>query len=1177
MALELTPAQKAAIEIHDRDLIVVAAAGSGKTHVLVQRFIQLLLNDFTQPLNAIVAITFTRKAAQEMRDRVRQELLKLLDDEEDARRRDAYQRWISQMDSARIQTIHSLCSDILRTNAAVVDLDPAFEVLEEGDAYLLQERAIEETLRAIALEMDDALTDLSEVKLIAEHGLFAVRNALKRAAFSGIVEEIPSDGDLFDLWVDTWEQYVFDSAKRVIASPLTQDVLSIPAPNNLQDKLWLVVNAVQQNLSRLKSTLAQDEFDPDEIIEALEAAKAIDLRGGSAKSWGGKEFITHYKDILKAFRKELEALQLVTISKLDEHAAYNQTLWLSLISRIQKRYQTLKQNASALDYDDLERYTCELLEGAQGEAVRNRYSGELRHILVDEFQDTSQIQWRIIKALAPPSGLFVVGDPRQSIYAFRGADVSVFGHVQRAIEHGGGQTIELARSFRSHHRLVDVINHIFSQILYRDEHSPVRDYEIAYGQPIEAARLDAPTNKPPVELLLLKPESKDDVDDKYVWEAYEIAERIQQMIDAKLPIYDKRKQETRPIEYGDIAVLFRRTTHLSTYEDAFKDVGLNYVTLGGSSFFKRQEIWDVLNLLRAVYNPQDNLSLAVALRSPLFGFSDDMLYRLRRNTNNTLWDVLFSEDLDGFPPDDLKLLAVARACLQHLQRHIGRMLIADLLNHALSVTGYLATLSSLQGGNRLRRNVEKLVEIARMSGKVMLGEFLRYIEDITDREVRESEAALTPEDAVQLMTVHASKGLEFPVVIIADAVGTGIRGSGDLLVRDGNSWACKVNITPTELEAPFYYTYLSDLQKAREIAESRRLFYVAATRAQDYLIISSYVEKTENVSGKDTWLGWLWDALELDSTSGNPNIEGVEIIYRDTPPRRGERRAASQTSLWDKAEIRQLKPFSEQARPPAGLATVHTEPTAIARHLSASHLADVGTVAWGDERERPRYKRRLLSNLRQDAPSLIRLATLPRVTRPASARQIGEIVHAALRHWRFPDQTPNMGDILRGYASQVGLMTDKAIDWATRQAEELLMQFQDSELYQQAEDARTRGEPFYTELPFIYPVGQRLIHGVIDLLFKHYGQWHIVDYKTTTLWKGQDLETHARRYHLQVGVYAAATWRYLESFGESQPPQVHIHYIRYGRSILVPTEVWQKEVGAIEHHIKQVMDIQEAQ
>ncbi len=1171
MALELTPAQKKAIETHDRDLIVVAAAGSGKTHVLVQRFIQLLLNDITQPLNAIVAITFTRKAAQEMRDRVRQELLNLLRDEEDARRRDAYQRWISQMDRARIQTIHSLCSDILRINAAVVELDPAFEVLEEGDAYLLQERAIEETLRDIALERDGA----PEVKLIMEHGLYIVRNALKRAAFSGAVETVPSVGDLFETWADVWEQYIFDSAQRVLASPFAQNVLSIPQPDNLQDKIWLVVNTVHQNLARLKLILAQEEANPYEVVQLLEATyKVINLQGGSAKSWGGKEFLNEYKNVLKAFCEYVKSLNLAPISQLDEHAADNQHLWLSLIARIQARYQALKKNINALDYDDLEHYTCALLEGAQGEDIRNRYRGEVRHILVDEFQDTNQTQWYIIKALAPPSGLFVVGDPRQSIYAFRGADVSVFGRVQRAIECGGGQTIALTRSFRSHQGLIDVINHIFSQILCRDEHSPVRDYEIAYGQPMEAMRLDAPTDKPPVELLLLNPESKDDVDDKYIWEAYEIAERIQQMIDAKLLIYDKHKQATRPIELGDIAVLFRRTTYLATYEDAFKDVGLHYVTLGGSSFFKRQEIWDVLNLLRAAYNPQDNLALAVALRSPLFGFSDDMLYRLRRDRKTALWDALFSANSADFSPDEQQLLAAARSCLQHLQKHIGRALIADLINYALRETGYLATLSSLQGGNRLRRNVEKLVEIARLSGKVMLGEFLRYIEDITDREVRESEAALTPEDAVQLMTVHASKGLEFPVVIIADIDGTAISASRDLLVRDGDSWACRVNTTSAKSEKPFYYTYLSELQKAREIAESRRLFYVAATRAQDYLIISAYVEKIENLSGKDTWLGWLWNALKLDNAL-KPDIAGVEVILRDKPLRRGQSRTASQVPLWDRVAVRQLKPFNEQAQPPLGLATVQVEPTAIARHLSASHLADVGAVAWGDEQERPQYRRRLLNRLRQDAPSIVRLATLPRVTRPASARQIGEMVHAALRHWRFPNQTPNMRDILRGYASQVGLMTDKAIDWAVQQAEELLIQFQGSTLYQQGEDARRRGEPFYTELPFIYPIGQRLIHGVIDLLFKHNGQWHIVDYKTATLWKGQTLVTHARRYYLQVGVYAAATWKYLERFGAVQPPQVHIHYIRYGRSITVPTEVWQQEVAAIEHHIEQVMDTQE--
>ena len=271
--------------------------------------------------------------------------------------------------------------------------------------------------------------------------------------------------------------------------------------------------------------------------------------------------------------------------------------------------------------------------------MRARYLGaEFKHVLVDEFQDTNAAQWTIIQRLADPTQpgrLFVVGDPKQSIYGFRGADVSVFDRVRDEIT-AQGASLELATSFRTHHRLVECLNALFAHLLQRDPHSPVSEYEIALGARMEAHRQEAPSDAPVLELLLLDKErlKEAEFDEEQAarhWEAREIARRLKQMVEVEGRIvFDKKQQIHRPMHYGDAALLFQAMSSVTIYEEVFKAEGIPYLTVAGKGYYDRQEVWDLLNLLRALYNPADDLALAAALRSPLFSLSDDALLALRR-------------------------------------------------------------------------------------------------------------------------------------------------------------------------------------------------------------------------------------------------------------------------------------------------------------------------------------------------------------------------------------------------------------------------------------------------------------------------------------------------------------------------------------------------------------------
>ncbi len=849
--MPLTEAQEVAIHNHDDNLIVIAGAGSGKTYVLVRRYLDLLDRNPDWALNALVAITFTQKAAQEMRDRVRQHLQQQADADPDA------ERWanrLAAMDSARIDTIHGLCASILRANAAAANVDPAFTVLDEIEARVLIDTVIDDLLRD--LEPGDPV-----LGLFTEYGEREIRATLRTLAPLDLPE-----GDLFARWQDQWREDAEAELRRFdqwwAESALVNWSDGIPDGDKLAD-IWLTYQAL---IARL-----QAESDLAAGLEALADLKAIPLRGGSAKAWG-EDGLKAAKAALKSVKAQADdCLKRIgdPPGDLDRRAAALLPLWATLIARVRDRYRAAKIDRAALDFDDLEMLTRDLL---QDDAVRDRYLGaEFRHVLVDEFQDTNAAQWAIIQRLADPAlpgCLFVVGDPKQSIYGFRGADVSVFEGVRGAVARQG-QSVDLDCSFRSHSALIACFNQLFARLLVRDPASAVRDYQVEYGGGMWAQREAAPGDAPLIELVLIDKNrvkaaglSEDQAARRV--EAREIARRLKQIVEVEQrPIYDKQAEAIRPIDYGDVALLLQALTNVTLYEEAFKAEGIPYLTIAGKGYFDRQEVWDLLNLLRALYNPADNLALAAALRSPLFSLSDEALLRLRRLRDDSgaliaLWDAL---DYADQVADEADLVAFARDTLRDLRASAGRVTIAELLRSALEATGYLAVLTGLPDGARRRGNVEKLLDKAETSGRITLSAFVQYLKDMSDYEAREGEALLESAGAVQVMSVHKSKGLEFPLVVLGDTAHERRGGAGDLLLGA----ACRVyDEAEAKFVSPFAYRRAESLAQQREEAERRRLLYVAATRAQDYLIVSGQVTcKADTPIKASGWLDWLLNAFDL--------------------------------------------------------------------------------------------------------------------------------------------------------------------------------------------------------------------------------------------------------------------------------------------------------------------------
>ena len=1195
--MNFTPEQAEAIFNHGQNLIVTAGAGSGKTRVLVERFIALLDRHPDWPLTSIVAITFTEKAAREMRDRVRQAIERRLADAPDDAERDRWFQHAAALNGARIGTIHSLCAQLLRANPAEAALDPAFEVLDENEAAIARVDAVESALARLATGDSPATALLSEYDMRTVRAILYDYASPSRAAE---VAEALADGP-GALWA-RWERAWVDERAAIIralrADPAWQDALAWGLSQTMPegDKLTLIWEDV---LAAAPALLQGD--DDSFYAAAVPLAQNIKWTVGSKANWLGEERLQTAKDHLKTIRGLLRAA-LDEIGpppgELDALALDWLVCWGEAIALVAEEYARLKERRGALDFDDLEHRARLLL---QNDTVCARYHAEFRQILVDEFQDTNDAQREIIYRLCAadrPEGagrLFVVGDPKQSIYAFRGADVSVFGKVRDDLLARAGRELPLSTSFRTHERLVAAFNDIFGALLTVGE-GPAARYEVSLGKPMAAHRACdltvAPHQDAPITVLAIprldEASGAEKLDKEALrrWEAWELAQTISALVDGGANVWDRELNGGcyRPARYGDVAVLFRAVKHMPLVEDVFKAAGLPYVTISGRGYFDRQEVWDLRNLLRALHNPADDLALAGVLRSPLFGLSDEALLALRLPVDGNgplpLWKALFADDPPGFPADEVGALDFAREVLFELRDRAGRVPIAELLARALHRTGYLAVLSGLSDGARRRGNVEKFVGLARASGRIGLGEFDAYVRDLSDREAREGEATVEVENAIRLMTVHASKGLEFPIVALFDTTWTRNERGAVFSYDPDTGPVCTPPLEPTDdRDKPklFAVEWAKKLSARREQAEHRRLLYVAATRAADYLILSGTPDTRlkKSYSSDDCWLSLWLRALGVDPDALAPGEWEVRrawgacvIRVPQTPPDFAAMlpRSTGAALGWEHPALAAGQPVEGvgEALPPL-LAEVPTEPDAPARTLSATQIAKLGRIAFTDPQKLGR--RAFRHAVLHDAPDALR--PLPDGTPDSGIvkRTIGETVHRALRAWLLPDVTDPalLDERLQAYVWELGVTDPVLAGQVVEQARRLLAKFARSDIRRELDSAKQ----VYHELPFVYHhSGTRAIYGVIDTLYFDGKHWHILDYKTALVsWNGA--KENARRYYLQLGVYAAAVYQQVE-----QVPETVLYYIHPGRAIRIQQQDWQPALDRLDEDVRAALQME---
>ncbi len=831
--------QLPAIVTRGRDVLVTAGAGSGKTRTLVARFLARLSEGV--PLRSIAAITFTNKAAREMRNRVRAEIRRYLDrDDLLQEERELWSAHSVALDAARIGTIHSLCQEILRAHPAEAGLDPAFGIMDEAQSSLAQARVLDEVLT-------NALAVPATAMLFELHGEDGLRNLLSRMLRQRT--EARASLQASPLAV---RAAVLARVERMLASPdlaegisALQEMLAAGAVSAAQaagDDGAVVVLSVLGAWDALARARAAGQWGA--VLDALLSLRSVmDLRKGRKENWKGHDPKGAMKAIRRAFEFDQEFLERNPSLHIDEQHAVEYAAYSELFEQAERAYAAVRRAAGVLDFDDLESLALQLLQ--ERTDVRARWRAELVEIMLDEFQDTNAQQRALVALLngedeGAAGRLFVVGDPKQSIYRFRGADVSIFEREKVRIGECG-ECVDLSTSYRAHAQLISAMNDMLAPVMAA-QFTPLRPYRANAGYGLDGA---------PIELHLVLGSR----DGALTQCARAVAARVRDVV------------ESTPLRWDDVAVLCRAARSFAAYENAFEQAGIPFVTSAGRGFYDRPEVRDVLTQLQCIADPADELALAGLLRSPAFGVSDAGLYRMRWNgAAKRSLTAAFQQAEMIFESDDPDRAALLRAwtIVTRLRRAVGRISVGALLQRLFDAT-HLPAILIRAGAQRAARNLEKLVADAHEGGMISCAEFVEYVAHLRTSEVREGEARSTGEGAVQLMTVHAAKGLEWPVVVLGD-LGYAPPQRAEILF-DGEFGLLIPKRRGHEEQSAAYW-HVHERESMRAEAESARLLYVAATRAEELLILSGTAKKPaktgEHAVSASGWLGDLVKCSALD-------------------------------------------------------------------------------------------------------------------------------------------------------------------------------------------------------------------------------------------------------------------------------------------------------------------------
>ena len=1108
--MKLDKQQKIAVDHPERTMAISAGAGSGKTRVLVERYIRVVLDDIAG-IDEILAITFTKKAASELKSRVRERLQNFLESSDREKKRIA-EKALRKIDSAPISTIHSFCQSILKENAIEAGLEPNFRVLESSESTVLNNEIVSRVISNF-LRTDDK-DELFLIHSIKSNGVYDLahlalndRYRLNKAleTSSNLVKNNSYDDTANELFAVEYNN-LLNQTEWINAS----GVLSNCKPIDDSDKLAVLRQLVLDYFSSLN-----DEKELKSKFELLSSIKnSISLKFGKASSWekGEKESV---KDSLKTIRKKID--NFLGTGKAEFQLMSSDTVkrLLSgtekLVQRLYNEFDAVMESMGALDYNGLLFKAMQLLSGQKN--VAEQYNSQYKQILVDEFQDTDDIQMEIIKTLVSKGKnnpvLFLIGDENQSIYKFRGAEVSNFRKMMR--EMGLDKPDYLSTNYRSQPELIKFHNSFFHPLLSDNEGGT----ESGFSKAEPHRKSYAEEHK--VQLLMPLIEEEEETSNREK-EAEILASQILSIVGRKK--ITTEEEEEKFIEYRDIGILLRKVTQVQTILDQFNKSGIPYYFNTRKGFYYKYEIIDLLNLMRVIEFRTDDYSLASLLRSPIMGLSDNALFIM--GVTGSFTTAFNDEKGENFSKEDKERFLRAKKIVEKLRKAKDQYNLSKFVQTIIDEINYIPFLLSSENGEQKALNVYKFQEIVLKledGGVNIYSDLMEKLNRIQKLEISEGEAFSNTEgdDVVTVMTVHSAKGLQFPVVFLPDLNSTVIN-KGRLFYYDGNTGFGYRLIHGDKVEIDPIGWSLRKLDNYKDISETKRLLYVAMTRAKDYLF---FVGARERKKGsltspkKGSWMKEIMDGIGLETDNEAENIEfsglTIPIINKLKEVKAADSKIKSSMLSSEFLKTTKYIVPIKATHPP-----VRITPTGFLKYLECPKKYDLSETYGIEEPEKA-------ESISSDIE-------------PASGKKFGDMAHEFLSKLNFKDQDYySLIDKVLQKNHIEGKMKEEFAD----EMGKIVERFKKTEAFEQLrslpQEKIKKEEKFFIEFEGV------IIEGTIDLMYEFNDRWNLLDYKTDVVEDG-DFDEKVEHYKPQLMLYAKA----IKNITKEYPQRTTIYFTRSG-------------------------------
>ncbi len=1130
-----TKSQENAIVTRDRAILVSAAAGSGKTKVLTERLLSRISDD--ADVDSFLVITYTKAAAAELKSRISDEISARLAQEPDNKR---LRRQSALCQRAQIGTIHSFCASLLRENCHAAALSPEFKVIEEDRAETIKARVIEKLIEQryekptedFLLLVDSVGRGIDDRRLVALVLKLHAKMQSHARPEKWAAEQIEKLCiDVKDAGETAWGREILDSLSDSAKYWAEQmDALCFRAAENEKINAAYGDSIADTALSLRNFSRALNEgWDRAREFLPIEFPKLKALRASPVPELS--EYIKSMRDACKAAVKSYpETLSEASDKLLAEmrQTAPAMKALLELTMDFDRAYAAEKRRRAEVDFSDLEHFAAKLLTDENGEptALAREISARYTEIMVDEYQDVNRVQDAIFRAVSKDgNNLFMVGDVKQSIYRFRLADPSIFTEKYTSYadlengQEGEPVRIMLQENFRSRKEVIDAANHVFSccmseklgEVCY-DENAKLK-----YGAPYTG---DVPV--PEMILVELPTDSdEDESPDKTALEAQFVASKIKELMSSGMTVDDKGF--ARPLRYSDIAILLQSANTVGdAYRTELTKLNIPVMAGQGGAYFASQEISFMLCLLAVIDNPHQDVALIAALRSPAFGFSADELTEIRAEDK----DCDFYTAMTKHAAENEKCAKVLNK-IHSFREKAPDMELGELIWHIYDELDLMAIASAMPDGAAVRYNLAELPEYAKRfegTGYRGLHRFVEWLTQLAERG--DDRVGGAGGNAVQIMTVHKSKGLEFPVVFLSD---TARRFNTQdfreaVLIHPELGLGPKFTDSERGIEYPTLARNAIKIRAEREmLSEKMRLLYVALTRARERLFVTACMKEPEEKIQK--LMNTVSDPMPPEVLMSSSNLSNW-LIYAALAD--SENRFKLSTHYLEKPELTEEEESEEQTVQPSpeivaklsknlSFRYAYTEASELPSKVTATELKNFDEADGEAESIAPKKQ-----------PSF-RKPDLKRTEKPMTGAERGTATHMVLQ---FIDYEKAKSE--EGIISEIArLEAEKFI--TPRQAEavsvDAIGKLFNSPLGRRISNAdRVKREFKFSllcpaEYFFRKGTGEEvLLQGVIDCCIEEAGELTVIDYKTDRV-KGAALKERAEVYSGQVTAYAIAANR----------------------------------------------------